>query len=67
MAFATTAQKNTVRQLLKRAEFDERTITFQYRSLKLNEAWIGQPVDSWVDSLTTESASAAIGSLKSLA
>lgn len=64
---ATTAQKSYIRQLIRKAEFDERYITPLYRRLKVPEHWQGSTVDEYLGSLTQAQASSLINMLKDAA
>jgi hypothetical protein len=63
---ASTAQKGFVRSLVRKAELDPRTITLAYRKLKGAEAFIGESVDRWIDSLSKVDASVVINQLKAM-
>lgn len=64
MSRPTHAQRHTICGLLREAEFDTRTVTFQHRRLGVSEAQIGGSVDAWLDSLSIEQASVLIDKLQ---
>lgn len=61
---ATFAQKARLRMLLARAEYDTHAVTFMHRRLGVPDRMIGKTVDSWIDSLSIDEASALIGRLE---
>lgn len=65
MSRATRAQRDVLRRHLEQADqFDMRTVTIMHRTLGVEDRWIGQPVDVWLDSLTTEQAHTIITNLE---
>lgn len=64
---ATTAQKSYIRQLIRKAEFDERYITPMWRRLKVPEHWQGSTVDEYLGALSQAEASRLIDLLKEAA
>lgn len=64
MSRMTSAQRNTIRYLLRTAEYDTRTVTYMHRRLGVNDSWIGVSSEAWLDSLSVESASALIKQLQ---
>ncbi len=67
MGSATGQQKSYVKDLLKRAEFDERVVTLMYRQLNVPEKFIGSPLDHYLDSLSTEEISRLINRIREYA
>lgn len=65
-ARVTPPQREEIRRLLRLAEFDTSTVTFQFRQLGAPESAIGGPVDQWLDGLTTAAASDVIYRLRDL-
>lgn len=63
----TTRQRSEILRLLRKAEFDTFTVTYQHRRLGVAEAQIGGRVDAWLDALTIQQGSALITTLKALA
>lgn len=57
---ATTAQKNLIRMKLKRGGFDQRVVTYGYRTIGVRESDIGKCVDEWFDAMTKKQASVYI-------
>lgn len=64
MSRPTTAQRDLIDRLLREAEYDTRTVTFQHRALGVAEHEIGKPVSVWLDSLSIEQASQVIRKLQ---
>lgn len=62
----TTSQQQYIRLLIRKAELDETTITFQYRGIGVEEKWMGEPVSKWIGSLSTADASRVINKLRDL-
>lgn len=62
----TIAQKDTIQGLLRKLEWDRRTITLQYRLVGVPDSLQGSSVDSWLDSLSIEGASQVIKRLSEL-
>lgn len=60
------AQRNEIMRLLRLAEFDTRTVTFQHRRLGVSEHEIGKPVDAWLDTLTLGTVSPVITTLRNI-
>jgi hypothetical protein len=63
----TTQQRSEILRLLRKAEFDPFTVTFQFRQLGATEAQIGGRVDTWLNEMTIRQGSALITTLKDLA
>lgn len=64
---ATTAQLSYIRQLIRRAEFDEHAITPLYRRLGVPEKWQGARLDDYLASLSQAEASRLIDKLRDAA
>jgi hypothetical protein len=67
MGFAnriTNSQKSYITDLLRKRGYDTRTITYQYRRLGVPDSKQGESVDSWLDGMTREDASAVIDELR---
>lgn len=60
----TAAQRQAIESLLKRAEFDPRTITLMHRNAGVPEHFQGRPVSEWLGSLTIAEASRVIVKLE---
>lgn len=64
----TPAQKHLLRDLLRdllrREDYDLRTVTYMHRRLGVAESWIGKPADQWLDSLLAAEASRLIAKLQ---
>lgn len=60
----TQAQRVEILRLLRKAEYDNRTVTYQYRLVHADENYVGRPVDEWLDSLTREQAIRVIHKLQ---
>lgn len=63
---ATPAQLNYIRSMLKRGEFDPRTVTFAYRRLGVGEQWMGGSVDELLDCMHKGNAGDMISKLKEI-
>lgn len=63
----TTQQRAEILRLMRKAEFDTFTVTYQHRRLGVTEAQIGGRVDAWLDGLTIQQGSTLINTLKDLA
>lgn len=61
---ASQAQKQEIARLLKRAEYDPKTITLMHRNVGVPDRFQGKPVNHWLDSLTVEDASQIITRLR---
>lgn len=61
---ATTAQLEKLTRLLRRAEYDMRTITIMHRRLDLPDHLVGQSVSAWLSSLNSLQASDLINKLE---
>lgn len=61
---ATQAQRQAIVGMLRRAEFDTRTVTLMHRRIGVPDVWQGRPLDQWLDTLDADAASAVIGNLQ---
>ena len=61
---ASGAQKGLISSLLKKLEYDPKTVTLMHRNLGVSEKWQGKPVTHWLDSLTVANASQLITRLR---
>ncbi len=62
---ATSDQKDLLRRLMRKAgSYDMRTVTLMTRQLGATDAWMGQPTDAWLDSLTKAQAMEQIKKLQ---
>lgn len=62
----TTAQRAEVMRLMKKLEFDPKTITMMHRRVSVPEHLIGTSVDAWVGGMTEAEASALIDKMKGM-
>lgn len=63
----TTAQRARILKLMARVEFDTRTVTYAHRRLGMTaDSFVGRPVDTWLDTMSIEDASALIERLEDL-
>ena len=60
----TKLQREMIEQLMKKAEYDTRTVTIMHRRLGVTEGQIGKPVKNWLDLLDSHQASDLIRTLK---
>lgn len=60
----TTGQRDMLRGLLRRAEYDTRAVTYMHRLVGAPERYMGRPVDEWLDSLSKREASQLIDQLE---
>ena len=63
---ATTAQRALIRNLRRELEFDSQYITFLDRRTRIEDKWIGKPLDAYLDSLTEQQASMYIKKLQGM-
>lgn len=63
---ASSAQRNLIKLLLKRADFDHRRVTLMYRRIAVEDAWQGKSTDEWLDSLDGLDAHMAITKLQEI-
>lgn len=66
MRASTQYQRAEIIRLLRKLEFDTRTVTYQHRKVDDCEFWIGMSVDGWLSSMTQERASKAIDRLRKM-
>lgn len=60
-ASITPAQRNEIRRLMRRLEWDTRTITILHvRMPGMTRQLVGRPLDAWLDTLDVRAASQAI-------
>jgi hypothetical protein len=62
----TPYQRAEIVRLLKKLEFDHRTVTFQHRRLGVPEAVIGGTVDAWLSGMSQAEASAMIEKMRGM-
>ena len=60
-------QRSRIKELLRKADFDAKTVTYMHRRLGVPEALIGRAVDEWLDQLDMRAASDLIETLMDIA
>ena len=61
---AVARQKQEIVRLLKKADYDDKTVTLMHRNLGASDHWQGKPVSHWLDSLSIAEASRLITKLR---
>lgn len=64
---SSSSQKSRIKDLLRHADFDAKTVTYMHRRLGVPEALIGRAVDEWLDQLDMRAASDLIETLMDIA
>lgn len=60
----SSAQRAVIEQLLRRGEFERKTVTLMHRNAGVPDRFIGRTVPEWLDSLTAAEASRVIVKLE---